>query len=408
MKKLKSLLLAGCMLATAVSSVIGLTACGGGVDIAFCMSQANELNEAIEDALKEAFPDQKVRSENANSNSTTQTDQVNNFITMGVKMLVVSPVSLEALQNPLNEARAAGIKVVVSGATTQGVDCYDAVTVSDEYLLGSYIAMLGKTWAEENMQGKTFDTVVCYNNDFEDNINRSNGIRTIKEKKLKNKAGQWIDAQGNVVSSEAEAADNPAYCELLTSGNNRIREYAMVPTKSISEYMPDIKAQYPNARLFLLYGSLAASTMSNEIIANTSNANPDEYAIFGGGVSGTQEPACLLGSLPSGVGKSFTQSGQTVTGIKSIFRGAVSFGGADAAKSVVDLCKKVYEGEAGTDYVKDNVEPLGVWYTVKAQGETPDTLACLPINVPMGTPVSTIDFLASLKNPDIEIKWQNK
>ncbi len=409
MRKLKSLLLVICMLTVSFSTVIGLTACSGRkVDIAFCMSQSNELNEAIEKSLQDAFPNQKVRSENANSNSTTQTDQVNNFITMGVKMLVVSPVSLEALQNPLNEARKAGIKVVVSGATTQGVDCYDAVTVSDEYLLGSYIAMLGKNWAEENMQGKSFDTVICYNNDFEDNINRSNGIRTIKNAKLKNKAGQWLDAHGNVVASEAEAADNPAYCSMLSTGGNQIHEYAMTPNQTMSEYMPSIKAMYPRARLFLLYGSLAAPTMSNEIVANTSGANLDEYAIFGGGVSGTQEPACLLGSLSSGVGKTFTQSGQTVTGIKSIFRGAVSFGGADAAKSVVNLCKKVYEGEAGTDYVKNNVEPLGVWYTVKAQGDIPDTLACLPINVPMGTPVSAFNPLTALQDTNIEIKWQNK
>lgn len=408
MRKLKCLLLVICILTISISSVIGLTACDGGVDIAFCMSQSNELNEAIEEALQNAFPEQKVRSENANSNSTTQTDQVNNFITMGVKMLVVSPVSLEALQNPLNEARKAGIKVVVSGATTQGVDCYDAVTVSDEFLLGSYIAMLGKNWAEENMQGKSFDTVICYNNDFEDNINRSNGIRMIKSPKLKNKAGQWIDAQGNIVSSEAEAADNPAYCSLLSMGGNQIYEYAMTPNQTMSEYMPSIKAMYPKARLFLLYGSLAAPTMSNEIVANTSGVNLDEYAIFGGGVSGTQEPACLLGSLPSGIGKTFTQSGQTVTGIKSIFRGAVSFGGADAAKSVVELCKKVYEGEEGRDYVKNNVEPLGVWYTIKAQENTPDTLACLPINVPMGTPISEFYPLKALQNENIEIKWQNE
>lgn len=326
---------------------------------------------------------------------------------MGVKMLVVSPVRLEALQNPLNEARKAGIKVVVSSATTQGVDCYDAVTVSDEFLLGSYIAMLGKNWAEENMQGKSFDTVICYNNDFEDNINRSNGIRSIKNAKLKNKAGQWIDANGNVVSSESEASDNPSYCAMLSSNGNQIHEYAMTPNQTMSEYMPSIKAMYPKARLFLLYGSLAAPTMSNEIVANTSGANLDEYAIFGGGVSGTQEPACLLGSLPSGVGKTFTQSGQTVTGIRSIFRGAVSFGGADAAKSVVNLCKKVYAGEEGTDYVKNNVEPLGV-YTVKAQENVPDTLACLPINVPMGTPIGEFNPLNALQNANVEIKWQNK
>ncbi len=407
MKKLRKLWAVLCTLVVGFISCIGLTSCNTGVDIAFCMSQSNELNEAILDSLQEAFPDLSVRSENANSNSTTQTDQVNNFITMGVKMLVVSPVSLEALQTPLNNAREQGIKVVVSGATTEGVDCYDAVTISDEYLLGSYIAMLGKNWAEENMEGKTFDTVICYNNDFEDNINRSNGIRSITSEKLQNEDGDWIDAEGNVVSSESEAADNPAYCEMLTSGDNHVYEYAMTPNQSVSEYMPSIKVMYPNARLFLVYASLAAPTMSNEIVANTTGANLDEYAIFGGGVSGTQEPSCLLGSLDSGVGQTFTQSGQEVTGIKSIFRGAVSFGGSDAAKSVVDLCEKVYYGEAGTDYVQENVEPLGVWYTVKAQDDIPDTLACHTVNVPMGTPVQEFDPIAMLSDPDTEIKWQN-
>ena len=377
------------------------------VDIAFCMSQANELNEAILENLETAFPDQVVRSENANSSSATQTDQVNNFITLGAKMIVVSPVSLEALQKPLNDARAEGIKVVVSGATAEGVDCYDAVTTSDEFLLGCNVAQLAKNWAEDNMQGKTFDTVICVNNDFETNIHRSNGLKIITEPKLKNVDGQYIDENGNVVSSENEAADNPAYCSLITEGNNRVHEFNMTPNQSISEYMPTIKTMYPNAKLFILYGSLAASTMSNYIVSNSIYADElEEYAIFGGGVSGTQEPACLLGSLDSGVGQSFTQSGQTVTGIKSIFRGAVSFGGADAAKSVVDLCKKVYEGTEGVDYVKENVEPLGIWYTIKNHENIPDTLGCYPVTQPLGTPVRDFDAIEALNNENNEIKWQ--
>lgn len=405
MKKILSLLLITAMILTVCTA---LSACGQTkVDIAFCMSQSNELNEAILANLKAEFPDLNVRAENANSNSTTQTDQVNNFITMGVKMLVVSPVSLEALETSLNEARAAGIKVVVSGATAEGVDCYDAVTMSDEYLLGSYVALLAKNWAEENLVGESFDTVICVNKDFETNIDRSNGLSSITEPKLKNSDGQWIDANGNVVASEAEAADNPAYCELLTSGNNHVYEFTMTPNQSISEYMPTILGMYPNAKLFLLYGSLAAATMSNYVLNEYPN-DLDSFGIFGGGVSGTQEPACLLGSLDSGVGQSFTQSGQTVTGIKSVFRGAVSFGGADAAKSVVDLCKKVYYGEAGVDYVKENVESLGLWFTVDANGSTPDTLACLPILQAWGTPVKPFDPMDALNNEDIEIKWQNK
>lgn len=412
MKKLQKILALVLTAAMLLAVSAGLVSCGGGgnkVDIAFCMSQSNELNEAILDYLEEAFPDLTVRAENANSNSATQTDQVNNFITMGVKMLVVAPVSLEALEKPLNEARAAGIKVVVSGATAEGVDCYDAVTMSDEYLLGCNVAMLAKIWAETNMQGESFDTVICYNNDFETNQHRSSGLMSITSPKLKNVKGEWIDATGKVVASEAEAADNPAYCSMLTEGGNKVHTFAMTPNQSISEYMPTIKTMYPNAKLFILYGSLAASTMSNYIVSNSAYADElDQYAIFGGGVSGTQEPACLLGSLDSGVGQSFTQSGQTVTGIKSIFRGAVSFGGTDAAKSVVELCKKVYYGTAGTDYVKENVEPLGIWYTVNANGTTPDTLACYPINQALGTPVQAFDPAVAMKSELNEIKWQNK
>ena len=397
MKKVTRILTFALVLTILLTASTGLISCTGGskVDIAFCMSQSNELNEAILTYLEEAFPDLTVRAENANSNSTTQTEQVNNFITMGVKMLVVAPVSLEALEKPLNEARAAGIKVVVSGATAEGVDCYDAVTMSDEYLLGCNVAMLAKIWAETNMQGKSFDTVICYNNDFETNQHRSAGLMSITSSKLKNVKGEWIDANGKVVAFEAEAADNPAYCSMLTEGENKVHTFAMTPNQSISEYMPTIKTMYPNAKLFILYGSLAASTMSNYIVSNSAYANElHEYAIFGGGVSG--------------VGQSFTQSGQTVTGIKSIFRGAVSFGGTDAAKSVVELCKKVYEGTAGTDYVKENVEPLGIWYTVEGDGTTPDTLACYPINQALGTPVQSFDPLAAMKDSQNEIKWQKQ
>lgn len=410
MKLLKNGISIFLVLLLCITPLFGLSGCGGGnkVDIAFCMSQSNELNEAILAALQEEFPDLTVRSENANSNSTTQVDQVNNFITMGVKMLAISPVSLEALESPLEEAREAGVKVVVSGATSQGVDCYDAVTMSDEYLLGSYIAMLGKNWAEANMQGKSFDTVICYNNDFESNIDRSNGIKTITNPKLTNKNGEYLDANGNVVASADQAADNPAYCSMLTENGNNVYEFAMTPNQSISEYMPTILGMYPNAKLFLLYGSLAAPTMSNTIISDPAYSNLEEYAIFGGGVSGTQEPACILGSLEGGVDQTFQQSGETVTGIKSIFRGAVSFGGADAAKSVVDLCNRVYNGTEGVDYVKENIEPLGVWYTVPANGTQVDTLACMSVSMPLGSSVQAFDPIQALSDPNTEIKWENK
>ena len=74
---------------------------------------------------------------------------------------------------------------------------------------------------------------------------------------------------------------------------------------------------------------------------------------------------------------------------------------------MVDLCRKVYEGTEGKDYVKENIEPLGVWYALDAQGDIPDTLVCVPISAPMGSPISVFDLVEALDDPNTEIKWQN-
>ena len=101
-------------------------------------------------------------------------------------------------------------------------------------------------------------------------------------------------------------------------------------------------------------------------------------------------------------------SGQTYTGSKSIFRGAVSFGGSDAAQSLADLCYKVYNGESGTDYQPRNAEAIGVWYGYENDGIIKDTLACLTVDEPEGTPVKGFDMKAMLENVKTTIKWQDK
>lgn len=401
-KKLLTIFMA---MAVAVATCCGAAGCGGSADIGVCLTNTSTtLNAAIGDAITAAFPDKSVSVQSADNDVTTQINQINAFVTMGVDMIVVTPTEMTAIAGALQKARSAGIKVVVSGANTD-IDCYDAITVSDEYLVGQYIALLGKKWAEENYgeggahEGEAFDVVICYFEDNDDAKNRSKGIRQIKEEKLKNSDGDYIDADGNVVSSASQAADNPAYLSL--SNAHIVEEVQGLEISNGVDYMGTLLTAHPDAKLFLCYMSGFASGMSQKITDATRYDN-DAYAIFAGGVSGS-EPAYLCGSLADGVGQTFTHSGSDYTGVESIFRGAVSFGGADAAQSLADLCLKVYDGTRGVDYEKTTTEALGVWYTVNTS--TIAALACINLQEPAGTPVKDFDPVTMLSDTGTVIKW---
>lgn len=404
MKRNISLIIALIML---LVCVLSFTACGGSVDIGVCLTDTSTtLSVSYSDAIKAKFSDYRVSVQSADGNATTQLNQINAYVTMKVKMIIITPVETGSVVDALRKARAAGIKVVVSGVNSEeyGDDFYDAVTVSDEYLIGSYVALLAKHWAEDNLQGKNFDTVICYSDLQSDAIKRSNGLRSISEPYLKNSSGQYVDLNGTVVSENARVK-NPRYCELVAS--NPIHEVLEgLDIVSGTTYMSNILTQYPNTRLVLMYMSGWAPTMSQFVVDNSQLKN-EEFALFGGGVQGN-ECAYLVGSMPSGVGKVVLHAGKEYTSVRSIFRGAVSFGGSNAADSLANLCYSVFNGTEGVDYMKKTTEGIGVWYAYPDDGETADTLAVININQGYGSCAKDFDEKITLQDPRTTIKWQGK
>jgi len=169
--------------------------------------------------VEELFSDKgyQVKVQSAEDNATNQKQQIEAFITMGVKMIVTAPVEMGAITESLTKAREQGIKVVVSGASDIEEGCYDAVTVSDEFLVGNYIGLLAKHWVEERYsQEDTFSTVIMKSSLAADPITRSKGMCSVKEEYLKNKDGQYVDINNNVVG-EADKVANPAYCPIIAS-----------------------------------------------------------------------------------------------------------------------------------------------------------------------------------------------
>jgi ABC-type sugar transport system substrate-binding protein len=137
---------------TALLAIGGLSACGSSKDIIAVSlpNQATSLNVGIGEKIKDIFEAKgyEVKVESADDSSTSQKAQLETFITMGVKMIVMAPVEMGTVEETLVKARAQGIKVVVNGVNSIADDAYDACTVSNEYLVGSYVALLAKHWVE--------------------------------------------------------------------------------------------------------------------------------------------------------------------------------------------------------------------------------------------------------------------
>jgi ABC-type sugar transport system substrate-binding protein len=349
------MILAGCSGAGGNEEIIGVT----------LPNTSTTLNANIGEAVTDTFKEKTVQTQSADNDVSTQISQINGFITMGAKMIVVVPTEIEALEDTLIKARQQGVKIVISGANAKD-EAYDAITNSDEFLVGSYVALLAKHWAEENLADGPFDTLILCSDLNEDGIARSNGMKTIYAPTL------------------ADGSQNPAYCELVANGN--VYEKTMGLSQTGNELISTYLTQYPNVRLILAYMSGVTPGMSQYIVDG--NYNDEDFAIFSGGVQGN-EVDYLTGSLSDS------------EGVKSVFRGAVSFGGADAAQGVADLALKVYGGEEGVDYQKQTTETIGVWYTFEPEGK----LACFTVD---GNEIKDFDPEATLTAPNTVIKWERQ
>lgn len=326
-------------------------------------SVSTSLNEQISAKVTDMLePECEVKTSSAESSVSTQVQQIQNYITMGAEMIVVVPTEMEAITDVLIQAREAGVKVVVSGSTVEADDAYDAVTVSNEYLIGQYVASTAKLWVEENMMDETFDTVIFADTSTDDGVARSTGIQQITEPYLKNVNGEYVDAAGKVVD-EANKVANPAYCEKISQGKVKVVEVPM--GTSGRDVLTAELAENPNIRCVMCYTSLTASQASQYITDTCTPEEAAKYGCFGGGVIGS-EYAYLVGAASD-------------QGTDSILRGAIAFGGDDVAQGVAELAYNVFYGEEGVDYQKNTAQSIGVWVAMEANATREATVACVNI-----------------------------
>lgn len=358
--------------------------------IGVCMqNMSSSISELESEALTELFEAQgyEVQVVDAGDSVSTQLSQIQNFILMGAKMLVVLPCEIETLEDALIEAREEGIKVVISGGTGSiSEDAYDAVSADDEFVIGMWVASVTKTWVEANMDPDGDWTVQFLSSTLsEDAISRCAGEAMIIEEYLKNEDGEYVNENWQVVD-ESEKIENPVYCEMIAERVEAAGGLDAVSTEmdlsgDNRSVVANVLTQDPDCRVIIAYNSLASTAGSGYVMDTYSEEEAAEFAFFSGGVMG-DEYEYLIGSVAEGH-------------TDSVFRAAAQFGGGDAAATLAALADSVMNGEEGVDYGKTNPNGIGVFYAVTAE-ENNGNAALLSFDTPSSIASYTVDELLAL------------
>ncbi len=312
--------------------------------VAVCLpAMDNPLMLEIKDTFVKNFgADYDVQVQSADGNPNTQSNQVENYTAMKVRLLCVMAVEATSLLPKLEAARKAGILTLVIGGEP-GASGRDAVMKMDQYLAGAYCAWMGKQWVEKTFPGAapgSIETGVFTSQLTTEAVQRTNGLLMISEPYLKDSTGAYLDAQGQPISdekgaylagkSDADRAPNPVYCPAVKIVQKSDAEMFQAGQTTMQNFL----TQSPNIQLVLAYasdgGNGASQAIMDEFAKGSSSAVKDlnKIGVFGVGMFGSEADAVM----------------QSAAG-KSVFRGAIAFGGTDLPGKTSALVKKMLAGE---------------------------------------------------------------
>jgi len=109
-----------------------------------------------------------------------QIEQLENLASMGCTDIIICPSNEEALKDTLKAIRAKGINVHSFAYDFGGdTECYDSVTVADQYLIGTTIAQVATDWVAQKWPDAADGSIKVATIEYRadpDNIKRSDGI----------------------------------------------------------------------------------------------------------------------------------------------------------------------------------------------------------------------------------------
>ena len=360
------------------------------------------LEEAALKAIFEGKAD--VQTVSCDQDAATQIQQIKTFATMGADLIVINPTDIEALSDAIMEAHNSGCKIYINGATSDalGEEYYECCTVSDEYLCGAYVAMAAKNWIEAheaqlNAANPNWELAFLESSLSEETLARTYGEESLVEEYLKNSAGEYVDAGGNVVD-EANKVANPAYCAIAAKHFAGVKVEQDQANGGLN--VANVLTTNPNTLVFVAYNSLA-STQGGQYIVDNYPDELDNFAFFSAGVMGNEADYIVssVSDLNSGINA------------PSIMRGACQFGvsaqGGEVADSVARTAYAIMYGEEGVDYTKKNPDGIAAWWAVDETWGG-GTAYVAHFNILEGATVQAFDPIGALKDENTVIFWNSK
>lgn len=177
-------------------------------------------------------------------NPTAQMEAAENFIAMGVDVLVIWSVAPEAMNTVIADAQAKGIKVVAFVAETEN---YDALMVSDDAELADYCAKLAARWIDETYPDAADGSVpvaVFSCRTAETGVVQADELLKIEEFSTKAKLVKEVEcADENMTTGQSNMenlyASNPEIKVFLTAHNGLamgINSYFTAVSSPVTDY----------------------------------------------------------------------------------------------------------------------------------------------------------------------------
>jgi ABC-type sugar transport system substrate-binding protein len=120
------------------------------------ISQANDFMLSLANGIVEAFAAEgvEVQVDSCDGDPTKQAEQVENFITMGKDLIIIFPVTGDALVTVANQAEEAGIPVIAFAMDIPSDKLTCHIISADEAKLGYASGKQAAEWANENLADK--------------------------------------------------------------------------------------------------------------------------------------------------------------------------------------------------------------------------------------------------------------
>ncbi|RDU24102.1 sugar ABC transporter substrate-binding protein [Anaerosacchariphilus polymeriproducens] len=265
----------------------------------------NDFMQGLADMVKQKFESEgyDCQVSSADGDATTQIEQIENFVTMGAKMVLVMAVDPTGLKDVGKKAMESGTEIVAFTTKIEGGET-TYVGSASENEIGTAIATLGSDWVNKTFPDAadgSVETVIFGYSGTPEAADRSKGIQEEIAKNTKCKV-KYMEPESNTLDAAQQAAEN------LFQTN-------------------------PDTKLILCYNSGMSNGVNAYIMS--SGLSVEEKATFGSDISA---------EVMTNIGASKTNA--------SIVRGAVSLGDYDAMWDDLWVpCKLILTGQ------KDQVKP---------------------------------------------------